>query len=287
MLRKRSNQTTIETSESAANNDVEGATEPVSEHIDLFADHEDKQKKVKPMDEEKRLEQEKYEKQIGYLTYLGQDTNEANGTESWYNVARKPESSFDEAGDKIEIGLKSKNLHDPMTQFLKKPISKDITEKIKSSEMKKLPAIELSHIDLVKEKRNTKKERARKRSSSPERKHKRSKSRNKSKEKKKKHKKDKRKRRHSNDSSSDSASEQLRQHKQDILQKLRAERLQREKAEANRTKDFLREKFPALLPPEEPKNPVESSSNSVARVLPMKQKYNSQFNPYLAKQNYG
>lgn len=82
LLRKRSNYaSSTETGafNQATNDDEPPREVPASQHVDLFADHEDKTQKVKPMDEEKRLEQEKYEKQIGYLTYLGQDTNESLG----------------------------------------------------------------------------------------------------------------------------------------------------------------------------------------------------------------
>lgn len=290
LLRKRTTQTpATETSETSTKDEAKIVSS--TGHVDLFADHEDKQKKVKPMDEEKRLEQEKYEKQIGYLTYLGQDTHEALGTQSWYNAPRerhKPDECT-ESGEKVEIGLKTKHLNDPMFQFLKKSFT---TETKKSSEKKDLPnvstksaASELHGISI-----GIDRSRKRKRSISQERKHKKSKSSKKSKEKKekkKKHKKEKRKRKHSSsgESHSDSESEQLRQHKLQNLQKLREERLQRERQEQNRTKDFLRNKFPALLPPEEVKKPDESSTEQ-PRLPLMKQKYNSQFNPYLAKQNY-
>lgn len=251
-----------------------------SAHIDLFADHEDKQQKVKPMDEEKRLEQEKYEKQIGYLTYLGQDTHEALGTQSWYNTTRKRDA-HEESGDKIEIGLKVKHLHDPMLRFLKKTFTSEKSKSSSKTESTNGESIVQSEKTASIEKPFS----SRKRSASLDKKHKKSKSHKRPKEKKKKHKKEKRKRRRSSSESiSDSESEQLRQHRQHNLQKLREQRLQRERDEQNRTKEFLRDKFPSLLPPEEVKKPVES--NTEPRMPPMKQKYNSQFNPFLAKQNY-
>lgn len=240
------------------------------------------------MDEEKRQEQEKYEKQIGYLTYLGQDTHESLGTRNWYNAPLKRDSKslHDESGEKVEIGLKVKHLHDPMLQFLKNPI---VVDGSKIDEKNDSKSVNAQSIVVPEKPIILEKPMSRKRSASPQRKHKKSKSRKESKEKKnkkKKHKKDKRKRTHSssNDSNSDSESEQLKQHKLLNLQKLREERLARERAEQERAKELLRKKCPSLLPPEEPKKPEES--NTEPRMPPMKQKYNSQFNPFLAKQNY-
>ncbi|XP_055301076.1 leukocyte receptor cluster member 1 homolog [Sitodiplosis mosellana] len=298
LLRNRAKQTPTSQAAQETSLDLDGETQPVSasEHIDLFSDHEDKQKKVKPMDEEKRQEQEKYEKQIGYLTYLGQDTHEAMGTRSWYNSApkRNSESVYDESGEKVEIGLKVKHLHDPMMQFLtkKKPITVDGSKMGNGGDSKSVN-IDTKPIAVKAMPTILEKPMSRKRSTSPERKHKKSKSSKRSKEKKvkknkkKKYKKEKRKRRHSSasDSSSDSESEQLRQHKMLALQQLREERLQRERQEHEKTKELLRKKCPSLLPPEELKKPEEV--NTEPRMPAMKQKYNSQFNPYLAKQNYG
>lgn len=279
-------------SESAPTSNHDGEIEQVSasKHVDLFSDHEEKQQKVKPMDEEKRLEQEKYEKQIGYLTYLGQDTHESLGTQSWYNEVPKRDSqnAYDQSGEKIEIGLKVKHLHDPMFQFLKKSFSTEI--KRSSDKQSSDKNVTGTQSQLVGAERSTIQETLKppKRSRSPDRDYKKSKKlkvKKEKKEKKKKHKKEKRRHKHSS-SSEDSEEEQLRQHKLQTLQKLRDERLQREREEQNRTKELLRLKNPTLLPPEELKKPDEKATSSEPRIPPMKQKYNSQFNPYLAKQNY-
>lgn len=287
MLRKRSNQVsetqiTETDQQNDPNSSQEGEQEPASTsgHIDLFADHEDKQKKVKPMDEEKRLEQEKYEKQIGYLTYLGQDTHEALGTRSWYNDAPKRDSQHTENNEKIEVGLKVKHLHDPMLRFLKKSfiVEKKSSEKNEKSDSTNTQSIEAAKAPIIPIK-------SRKRSASPEKKHKKSKKSKKSKDKKKKHKKEKRTRKRSSSESSSSNDDEAEQIRALKLQKLREERIQREKNEQNKTKDFLRKQFPSLLPPEEVKKPEENAADP-PRGPQMKRKYNSQFNPYLAKQNY-
>ncbi|XP_059053980.1 leukocyte receptor cluster member 1 homolog [Achroia grisella] len=62
-----------------------------SEHVNLFVDLDHAVGTTnKEHDKETKEKKEEYEKKIGYLTYLGQDTNEALKKKNWYEVL--PES---------------------------------------------------------------------------------------------------------------------------------------------------------------------------------------------------
>lgn len=233
-----------------------GVTEPEAEKplptesINLFANFEDAvQTTNKEHDKELKDKKEEYEKKIGYLTYLGQDTNEALGKKNWYEVM--PDSSRfsrssdikdtydklvlkDEDGkpktkqpDEVngEVCWKKKQKLDPMNAFKHLHHSykdKKITPKSES----KLPN---DHACISKK--------------------------NKHSHKKKKHHKDK-----DND-------------KELKLQKLREARLKREQQEKYRTEMFLT----GLNKP---------VTNEPEKSTGIKPKYNSQFNPELARQNY-
>lgn len=197
---------------------------------------------------------EEYEKKIGYLTYLGQDTNEASKKKNWYEVP--PEVSrfsrtdvIKDTYDKLvlkdadgkpktkeldikngEIAWKAKQKLDPINAFRKYCSETKTVSKVAKPEA---TTISSTYISLIEE--NTKQD--------------------KHKKKKKKHNKD-------------------REDKSKKLQKLREARLKREHKEKCRTEMFLTGLNPT------------TSKNSQAPVDKVKPKYNSQFNPELARQNY-
>lgn len=191
---------------------------------------------------EVKNEKEKYEKQIGYLTYLGQDTNEATGKKNWYDVLP---ARLSDHGVEIEIQETKKIVDDPMTDIRKylnimRPTSSKIG--LNNSSRGKKRKIE-SDTD-----------------ERPTKKHKRHK-----KKKSKKHK---------------SSRNEAVQSKQPTItcniEELRKARLLREQTEKLRTAALLAklrgDVMPAVVKKEEPK-------------LAIRQKYNSQFCPEIARQN--
>ncbi|ALC47053.1 CG12818 [Drosophila busckii] len=229
--------------------DADSAQSSVNKSFDLFADYKSHIKTTnKDLEKEKKEEQEKYEKQIGYLTYLGQDTNEALKVRSWYEVAPKRP----EVGDRntTEANLKQKLAQDPLTLINaliphgKQPAQNTVKRKREPSP---LPTPEPGHLSKIK-------------------KHKRDK-------KLKKHKKHKHK-----SNKEDRKAKELAESsaKRDKLKRLRTERLQREAAEQRRQE--------LLFGPKKQTLPATGSA-ATAPTPRIVQKYNSQFNPDLAKQN--
>ncbi|KAH1002962.1 hypothetical protein HUJ04_008982 [Dendroctonus ponderosae] len=200
-----------------------------SGHVNFFEDLEEGRAELKQTNKEREKEvkdeKEKYEKQIGYLTYLGQDTNEALGKKSWY------EQPPNRAQDIKEVSLKSKLREDPLVLMKKigeqhKKARAAVVEARRYSELRKEFFEDVS--------RQSKKRKI------PE------------------------------DIVSPCAEKEAE--KQRKLEALRAERLRREKEERRRSDELLAK----VIGGEEKKQPPKET----------KRRYNAQFNPELAKQNY-
>lgn len=218
------------------------------DHVNFFAELEqgklDYNKPNVEHEKEKKEEKEKYEKQIGYLTYLGQDTNEATGRKNWYEEL--PERLRD-TGKDVEVQVEKKTLHDPIHDIKKYlnimgsgSIEKCIKIRTGSIKRKKDDSDESDDSDLKKF------------------------------SKKHKHKKSKKHKKHKN-------KEKQTVEKPSIdVEKLRAERLLREQTEKLRTEALLAKLRGDPVPTVAPKTPPKPI---------IKQKYNSQFFPEIARQN--
>ncbi|XP_018326408.1 leukocyte receptor cluster member 1 homolog [Agrilus planipennis] len=232
-------------------------------HINFFKEAEEGRAESneinKEHEKEKKEEQEKYEKQIGYLTYLGQDTNEALKKRSWYDILPDRESK-----DSSEVNMKSKTLEDPlniMKKYLEKPKADD---KNKVHDIQYLSLLSTMIQNSTSKSIHSVKERKRHRSSSNS-------SNTTHKKKTKKHKKGRRKH-HSHSTSEDSIDDEEKEIKKQKLEQLRIERLKRETEERKKAEELL--------------NKLSGKDKTVENNLQPKQKYNSQYNPYIAKQNF-
>uniref|UniRef100_T1IJ04 CBF1-interacting co-repressor CIR N-terminal domain-containing protein n=1 Tax=Strigamia maritima TaxID=126957 RepID=T1IJ04_STRMM len=109
-------------------------------HVNLFQAVESGQKSWgtnKEYEAEKREEQETYEKKIGLLTYLGQNSAESQIDKPWY--FNPPRRDINKPDDEEEIGIKSKSFLDPL-QDLKRQLGPE--HFIKSEKSVKQPKIE-------------------------------------------------------------------------------------------------------------------------------------------------
>ncbi|KAA0183461.1 hypothetical protein HAZT_HAZT011877, partial [Hyalella azteca] len=261
---------------------------------------------------EEKAEKEKYEKQIGLLTYLGQDSLEASKSKEWYHDAGRcisslwtrrdvtekcsVQSSADDGDADAEVGLKYKTSQDPLNDMIKYAGWKRTKSSVQpegfvqfgvdsSAQMSNDLSATLS---VRKHKKKLKKHKERRKKdrkitdnckiNSKKRKNESSKS-SKSKKScslKKKHKKSKESHPHSSSSSSSDSEDdpEEREQQRKKLAKLREERLAREAVERQREKRLL-----AGLDPDAPERVVETPA--------VRQKYSSQFNPLLARQNKG
>lgn len=217
------------------------------EHVNFFAELEDgKIDYNRPNVEherEKKEEEEKYEKQIGYLTYLGQDTNEATGKKNWYEEL--PKRLTDTERD-VELEIKKKAFNDPMIdikKYLKITHSKSTEDclKVKTEAVKrKHRDSDSSHSEHESRSRHTKYN--------------------------KKHKKNKHKH---------LEKKEVRSQTSIDIENLRAERSLREQSEKLKSEALLAKMK------DEPMSVVAPESSKPT----IKQKYNSQFFPEIARQN--
>lgn len=233
-----------------------------SGHVNFFQNLENGENLEKGNDEhaaEKKKEQEEYEKKVGYLTYLGQDTEELTGEKVWWRKLpdrHEPSLNSDSAG-KVDVGNKQKNFLDPIR------------------DVKKYLGCEHESLSLKKYVKSETSSQKRKRSPSPspsKQRKKRKKEKNKLKKVKKSSSKKSKKRKRKYSSSSDSSDSEKNKKQKSNLAKLRKERLDRERKE--------REKANRVLHGE----PAVKKSDP-ENVPTLKQTYSSQFNPEIARQN--
>ncbi|KAJ9582186.1 hypothetical protein L9F63_003473 [Diploptera punctata] len=185
---------------------------------------------------EKKEEREKYEKQIGYLTYLGQDTVESTGRISWRTFSPHKEHAIVSHEHPIVISLfvpeRGLSVDDTESRkiLLGDPL-KDIRRYLGSKE----PQSESKNkkIDYEKE----------------------------------------RKRKKGGSDNSEDGGEMDRAASAVKLENLRVERLKREEAERKRAEAVLAKLRGDPVPEEKKSEPI------------ITQRYHSQFNPHLARQN--
>jgi len=256
-------------------------------HVNFFQQLEDGEGVVstnKEHEEEKKKEQEEYEKKVGYLTYLGQDTEELTGEQVWWKKTPKDRLAMTES-DKVKsaVSQKHKDFLDPLSDLRKYLKCDGVRLTMKKHEKKleeeETKAINFEPVRKKKRRRNSSsssrsrsKERRKKRShDSPKHKKRRHSSSERYKNKSNKDKKKKTKRRRER-SSSESDSENKSVTKSN-LEKMRRERLERERQE--------REKADRLVFGEPEVEKKDEQPEGKGR----NQRYSSQFNPEFARQN--
>ena len=243
----------------------------------------------KENEEEKKKEQEEYEKKVGYLTYLGQDTEELTGEAVWWKkLPKNRKENTEENLHKAVVAQKQKDFLDPLSD-LKKHLQCDgarltyqkYERKPEEAQASSEPPLIFPSLEKKQKKRKRSRSSSRSSSSSSrdrsrrrpkERKKKSKKHSSKSEHVKKKKKSHLKKRRRKSSSSSTDSEVEAKMKARANLEKLRRERLEREGVE--------REKANRLLygEPEKEKSREEELKSRAP-------KYSSQFNPEIARQN--
>merc|ERR1712013_376429 len=254
----------IETDPSTATTDNINSVMGRGGHVNFFQQLEDGEGAAstnKEHEEEKKKEQEEYEKKVGYLTYLGQDTEELTGEQVWWKKKPQDRLVMSESNKvKSAVSLKHKEFLDPLSD-LRKYLKCDGVRLTMKKHEKKLEEVEskaLNFESMKKKKKKGKDEylKHKKRHLSPAERHKR-------KSKKEKKRKSRKRSRSSSSGSDDVKKSEARSN----LEKMRRERLERERKE--------RKKANRLVYGEPAVESKEDQSDGKGKS----QKYNSQFNP--------
>ena len=275
-----------------------------SGHVNFFANLEDGGQAEgvanKEHEQEKKKEQEDYEKQIGLLTYLGQGSKESSGESSWYEKPSLLRSLQQQAPEEVNHKTqKAKDMFDPIRvirHYIGKPEplqqKKTPVKPITANTDLRFPSSSTSSLATIKsesrgEKRSNKKSK---------KEHKKSKKRKRSKSRKRSHssesdssRRKSKKSRRDESSSDSSSSDDSDNEKKKKLEILRAKRLQREKQERAKTNKLLASIHGTAVPQEKRDDSDgdrdDPADETLIRVKPKQQKYHSQYNPELAKQN--
>jgi len=259
-------------------------------HVNFFQQLEDGDGAAstnKEHEEEKKKEQEEYEKKVGYLTYLGQDTEELTGEQVWWKKKPQDRLVMPESNKvKSAVSQKHKEFLDPLSD-LRKYLKCDGVRLTMKKHEKKLEEVEVKALNFesMKKKKRKRSRSSSSRSRSRDRKKIRKKGkdeylkhkkrrRSSSERHRKKSKKDRRKRSRKRSSSYSSDSDDVKKSEaRSNLEKMRRERLERERKE--------RDKANRLVYGE----PVVENKDEQSEGKGKSQKYNSQFNPEFARQN--
>ena len=265
-------------------------------HVNFFQDLEDGETTTttnKEREEEEKKEKEDYEKKIGLLTYLGQDSHELTGGKSWWQ--KIPEKRDIEVNDSTVNSKDEKNrdMLDPLSSVRKYLGCKGVQEIVsnqdnidrkhnrKKKKRKRTPSTSSNPIENEEYNDKSKKNKRHRKlkDSSSLKSSKRKSSKSKSKKKRKHHKKethsdsgsehDKKRRKHENlIRENDRNADKLK------VEKLRNERIEREKKARARRNELL---YGAAK--------TDATGAGTSTTTGPERKYNSQFNPQFAKQN--
>ena len=269
-----------------------------SGHVNFFANLEEGKQIEgvgnKEHELEKKKEQEDYEKQIGLLTYLGQGSKES-GESAWYEKPSLLRSLKDQPVEEInQKAQRAKDMFDPLRvirHYIGKPepIKKTVAVKQTNSDLR-FPAAPLINPESIKSSEHERKAKKKKRKSGE--KHKKSKKHKKAKSKRRRtsHDSDSEKKKNRDSSASEDSSEDSDSEKRKRLAILREKRLQREKAERAKANKLLAivngsTAAPSITRNDKSENEDSEDSDEKPARKRSKQKYHSQYNPDLAKQN--